>query len=288
MSDSTYSGGLRLVAPALVQTESGEVEGRAGDYLVITTTGTQLVMSEAEYLQGSGAESLKVPVDCNSPEIPDSSVPPDQPGGRFRSLLGRLRRERVPVRTVVSVTEEGFRTIEPNHSEIPNSSDPEEVGIFDRFFGGQTRETVRLLEGTPETYVPVPGGIEPASKWEVDPETPVPAVSLDAGVPEPEGMSDSPTLDICHNLPEPEEPSPYGIPMNDQANRKLVKLEQVAMANIGTVLKRRNGPLGFLVPGKKAAAPKKRKVMLPFQKKKAAIAAESLKEKYEWVPIEWF
>lgn len=173
MSDPKYNEGMRLVAPILVQTDIGEVEGRVGDYLVITGGGRQVVMSEEEYLKGLGNGPLEMPADSgesNYPEMPDSSISPDQlekgPGG-LKAILGKFRREKVGTRTIVSVTEEGFREVlsprEPavleegivldddNHSEIPNSSvqpDPlKKSGFFRSLFRRQKTEPAPILEG---------------------------------------------------------------------------------------------------------------------------------------------
>ncbi len=194
MSDLKCNMGVKLVAPILVQTDIGEVEGRVGDYLVITAEGNQVVMSENEYLNLCGNETLRAPIDsgeCNYPEIPDSSIPFNQSekkAGGLRSVLGKLKPKGTPPRTVMSVAEEGFQEVPPlpdpaileenlvsndsNSSEIPNSSvqssPPKKRGLLGLIFKRQ--KTDIGVESMDETLNYVPESEDGLNKF-----VPVPA-----------------------------------------------------------------------------------------------------------------
>lgn len=82
---------VRLAGPILVGSGRGEVEGNAGDYLVVTTAGRQVVMSEQEYRTTTGAPDRG----AVSPPPTGSVTPKTKPK---RDVLGSIFKTREPVR----------------------------------------------------------------------------------------------------------------------------------------------------------------------------------------------
>lgn len=82
---------VQLAGPILVETGRGEVEGNAGDYLVVTTAGRQVVMSEKEYRTATGAPDQG----AVSPPPTGSVTPKTKPK---RDVLGSIFKTREPVR----------------------------------------------------------------------------------------------------------------------------------------------------------------------------------------------
>lgn len=82
---------VQLAGPILVETGRGEVEGNAGDYLVVTTAGRQVVMSEQEYRTTTGAPDRG----AVSPPPTGSVTPKTKPK---RDVLGSIFKTREPVR----------------------------------------------------------------------------------------------------------------------------------------------------------------------------------------------
>lgn len=101
-SDDHSFSALLLVSPILVQTDRGEVEAKAGEYLVVTAAGRQMVMSGDE-LEAHMREPTGERVS------PVERVLPVEP--KRGSILERLRRGKAPDRVVMSVTEEGFQEV---------------------------------------------------------------------------------------------------------------------------------------------------------------------------------
>ena len=80
---------VQLMGPILVGSGRGEVEGSAGDYLVVTTAGRQVVMSEKEYRTATGEPGAVSP--------PPAEVVTPKPEPK-RNVLGSIFKKREPVR----------------------------------------------------------------------------------------------------------------------------------------------------------------------------------------------
>jgi hypothetical protein len=112
----TIAHALPLAAAALVVTSRGEIEARPGDYLVVTDTGRQIVMSRDDYRAVTGT------AESSSPGIPEAEASTPPVPKRVPGVLGALMRKRKrPAPAAAPAANE------PDAAEPPTIEDTDEV-----------------------------------------------------------------------------------------------------------------------------------------------------------------
>lgn len=285
---------VQLAGPILVETGRGEVEGSAGDYLVVTTAGRQVVMSEKEYRTATGAPGGET-VSPPPAEVVTPKPEPAPTRARVRLSLPKIKGvSRAQWQEVESRIVHGINLRLPGRKPAPETCEPLAIA--------SARES--------ETSAREP---EPPAEVSI----PINLCQIDTSEESPAGTS-SP-VDIPENVSSPVDvqPEPEGVkreelpPSSDQIELKCAEPEVAAdppnfppptprpvynpradLANL-VLPKRKPGMFQkFMRPGasepEKKSAGKKKPFALAFGKKKAKVVGpEPPKDKWPTVQPEW-
>lgn len=283
---------VRLAGSILVETGQGEVEGKLGDYLVVTTAGRQVVMSDEEYRSVTSAPdldtSLPPPVDVARPE---TNAKKDLFGSIFKKResaqvgTGSAKRK-FPGFTIFGKTSKGTEAREPPANTNPLDSDPTVDGLPE-----ESSICTSGLVDIPED-MPNPGDIQ--SK---QPELGQSSDQIESKYTE-EVMTNLPDDENCHNLPLVAAVEPVLlIDFPQQSQKKTPPVEYDPRADPENLVIPRREPgafLKFMRPGsgatKKLVVKREKKSFAfasAFKKRPKVLEPEPIKDRWPTVEPEW-